>query len=401
MHSRFLNTTRTIFAQPRFPGLLVSTLVMGIALSFFSPFISTWGTQEVGMSPPAFSLFMTLTSLCGIVCGTTLGRLSDTHFSRRHILILSAIGGALGYFGYAQLRNPILLCFVGCTVLALSAGSFAQLFAHVREEYHSSTGPSIAPGLMMSVLRIGFSFAWTVGPATGSVILVAFGFRGLFSVAALLWCLFLVGIFLFVPHRERPKRESSSPQDSIWKILKRPDVSISFTAFVVLFAAMSINMMNLPLAIIHELGGSNRDFGIVFGIGPLVEIPMMIWFGLLAARGHQTKLIRLGFLLAILYFVGLSFSHAIWQVYLLQIVSGTLISINSNVGITYFQDLMPDQPGLTTALFSNSMAAGNLIGVLSFGFVVQSAGYRGVFIACAALSFVASLIIFLNRAKET
>ena len=185
---------------------------MGIAASFFSPFISTWGTQEVGMTPLQFSLFMTLTSLSGIVFGTMLGRLSDTKVARKHILILSSMGGSLGYFGYAQVRDPLLLCAIGCTVLALSSGSFAQLFAHVREEFGKPDKPSVAPGIMMSVLRVAFSFAWTVGPATGSAILVIFGFRGLFSTAALLWVVFLIGVLIFVPLRNglRPVMKRSS-----------------------------------------------------------------------------------------------------------------------------------------------------------------------------------------------
>ena len=184
------------------------------------------------------------------------------------------------------------------------------------------------------------------------------------------------------------------------KVLKNRNVAIAFIAFVVIFGSLTVNMMNLPLAIIHELGGSKRDFGIVFGIGPLVEIPMMIWFGFLASRGHQTRLVQFGFILAILYFVGLSFSTAVWHIYLLQILSGVLISINANIGITFFQDLVPDQPGLTTALYSNAMATGNLIGMLSFGVIVEASGYHGVFVTCAVLSVIATAIIMFFRQES-
>ena len=74
-----------------------------------------------------------------------------------------------------------------------------------------------------------------------------------------------------------------------------------------------------------------------------------------------------------------------------------MIAINANVGITFFQDLVPDQPGLTTALYSNSMATGNLVGVLSFGFVVEWISYRGVFYFCVALSLIALAIIRFYR----
>lgn len=397
MLSRFFNTARTMRRQPNFIGLLGGTLSLGLAYSFFSPFISTWGTEAVGMSPSGFSVFMTCTSVCAILVGTVLGRLSDTHLARRHVMIMAALGGALGYAGYAYIRNPYLLGMVGCVILSFSAGAFSQLFAHVREEYRSQHGDPLEPGLIMSVVRVCFSFSWTVGPAVGAVIVVAYGFEGLFSCAAALWGLFLLGVIFFVPFRPRPKITTSNKSDSIWHTFRRMDVVICFTSFTVLLASQAINMMNLPLAILHELGGTERDFGIVFGIGPLVEVPMMLWFGHLSSLGHQLKLIRLGFVLALLYFIGLSFATEPWHVYLLQIVSGVMISISSNVAIVFFQDLMPSQPGLATALYSNAQAAGNLLGVLSFGFLVEGFGYRGVFYACTGLALLSFIMILQYR----
>jgi len=370
-----------------------------MAFSFFAPFISTWGTEEVGMSPSSFSLFMTCTSLAAICCGTILGRLSDTILARRTVLLVGATGGSLGYLGYAFIRDPMLLGLTGCTILALASGCFSQLFAHVREEYRNPVGGGVEPGMLMSVVRVSFSFAWTVGPAAGSVFLVAFGFEGLFTAAAALWLVFLCGVIFFVPHRPRPSKALRVKTDSIWKTFRRADVLISFIAFAFLLGSQSINMMNLPLAIIHTLHGTERDFGIVFGIGPLVEVPMMLWFGHLSSRGYQMRLIRLGFILSVFYFVCLSLATEPWHVYILQVLSGTIISISSNVAIVFFQDLLPSQPGLATALFSNSQAVGNLLGVLSFGFLVEGVGNRGVFMVCAGLSVVALALILLYRKK--
>jgi SET family sugar efflux transporter-like MFS transporter len=397
MLARFKTTARSMARQPNFMGLLGATLSLGMAFSFISPFISTWGTEAVKMSPSGFSLFMTCTSICAICAGTIMGRLSDTRLSRRHVLIVASLGGALGYVGYAFIRNPALLAVVGCLVLSLSAGAFSQLFAHVREEYRTTQGEPIEPGLMMSVVRVIFSFAWTMGPAVAAVIVVAFGFEGLYSAAALLWVLFLLGVIFFVPNRPRPKNVAHAKTDSVWHTFRRPDVVIVFTSFAVLAASQSINMMNLPLAIVHELGGKESDLGIVFGIGPLVEVPMMLWFGHLSTLGYQLKLIRWGFVLAILYFVGLSFATEPWHVYLLQIVSGVMVSITSNVAIVFFQDLMPSQPGLATALFSSAQSAGNLLGVLSFGFLVEGFGYRGVFYACTVLAIISFFMILRYR----
>ena len=399
MLSRFISDARSIRRQPRFLGLLGATLSLGMAFSFFAPFISTWGTEAVGMSPRAFSLFMTSTSICSILLGTIMARLSDTRLARRHVLIFAAIGGTLGYLGYAFIRNPSLLALVGCTILAISSGALAQLFAHVREEYRNPVGGAIEASLLMSVVRVSFSFAWTVGPAVGSVVLVAYGFEGLFSAAALLWAVFLVGVIIYVPLRPRPAKSFVDKQDSVWHTFKRPDVVLCFLAFTFLCASQSINMMNLPLAIVHTMGGTERDFGIVFGIGPLVEVPMMLWFGHLASRGYQLPLIKLGFALSLLYFAGLSMAAAPWHVYILQILSGIIIAITSNIAIVFFQDLLPSQPGLATSLFTNSQAVGNLMGMLSFGFLVEGFGHRGVFMACAGMSVLGLILILQYKPR--
>jgi SET family sugar efflux transporter-like MFS transporter len=236
-----------------------------------------------------------------------------------------------------------------------------------------------------------------VGPALGSLVLVAWRFEGLFTAASFLWALFLLGVLRFVPYRARPQMAPGSRTDSVWRTFRRRDILLSFLAFCAVLATVSLNLMNLPLAIIHTLGGNERDFGIVFGIGPVVEVPMMLWFSLLASRGYQLSLIRLGFLLALLYFCGLFLAREVWHVYLLQIVSGTMIAILTNISIVFFQDLLPGQPGLATALYSNAQAVGSLFGVLSFGFIVDSFGHRGVFMTCAGMTFLGLLLIMRYR----
>jgi len=397
MTSKLASTARAIARQPNFSGLLGATVCLGMAFSFFAPYISPWGTAEGGRSPSSFSGFMTCTSLCAIVCGTLLGRLSDTRVSRKTILVIAATGGALGYLGYGFFRNPLVLGFVGCTFLALSSGCFSQLFAHVREEYKNPVGGGLEPSMLMSLVRVCFSFAWTVGPALGAVILVATGFRGLYAAAAGLWLAFLAGVLFFVPNRPRHESVRVATGDSVWKTFRRGDVILCTAAFAFITASQSINMMNLPLAIIHTLHGTERDFGIVFGIGPLVEVPLMLWFGHLSSIGYQIRLIRLGFILSILYFACLCLATEPWHVYVLQLLSGTIISITSTVALVFYQDLLPGQAGLATALYTNAQACGNLLGVLSFGFLVEGVGNRGVFGVCALLSVLALGFILAYR----
>ncbi|MDP0499348.1 MAG: sugar efflux transporter [Verrucomicrobiota bacterium JB022] len=399
MLGRLVPVTRNLLRQPYLPGLLASTFALGTAFSFAAPFMSKWGLEEVGMSPTGFSLFMTLTSVSAMLTSVILGGLSDTAFSRRQMLIVGSLGGCLGFLGYALIREPIALAVVGCSLHALASICFAQLFSHVREIYQGGGKPNESSTFTMSVVRVCFSFSWTVGPAVGALMLVNFGFEGLFIAASCLYGFFLLGVLRYVPHRERIKPTQKPPPGAVWRNLKHPSLLRCFVVFAVVFAANAINMMNLPLALTRSLGGSERDFGIVFGIGPVVEIPLMLWFGHLAGKGYQLPLIKLGVGITLAYFVGLSFASAPWHVYLLQVLSGAAFAILTNVAILFFQDLMPRQVGLATSVFSNAQALGSLIGMFTFGFIVEAVGHQGAFVVCAGITLAALALIVPFRPK--
>lgn len=397
MH-RFLSLARLMVRQPAFAGLLAANFALGMAYSFVVPFMSLWGTTKIGMSPLVFSLFMTITALSAIVVSTVLARWSDSHLPRRVMLILGGSGGVIGYLAYGYLRNPIALVLVGCTALAVASVNFSQLFSHVRETFDEADVPDVDGSFLVSVVRVCFSIAWTVGPAIGAAMMDRYSFEGVFLGAAGLYFLFLIGVLTCVPNIPRPPGARTAIREPVWQVLTRRDILTSFSAFVLVFAAHAMNMMNLPLTVTRLLGGNAHNLGIIFGVGPVAEIPLMLWFGLLAARGHQMALIRIGAAATVAYFLALSLAQQPWHIYPIQILSGVSFAILTNVTILYYQDMLPGQAGLATNIFSNSSNLGNLLGYFSFGGLLQAFSYRGVFLSCAALTVVALILLLLLRA---
>jgi SET family sugar efflux transporter-like MFS transporter len=316
------------------------------------------------------------------------------------MLLLGASGGLLGYVGYALVIDPWILMVIGSTVLALGAVCFSQLFAYVRETFRAAENgeDDLSPAFLMSVVRVCFSFAWTVGPAIGAAMAATFGFRGVFLGAALLYLVFFAGVVRFVRFCPHPP-QAAEARPPIWRVLARGDIAAVFIAFLLFFAAHAMNMLNLPLMITQALGGTERHVGIVFGVGPLAEIPLMLWFGLLAARGHQLALIRIGAVASLAYFILLGFVGAPWHIYPLQILSGAAFAILTNVAILFYQDLLPRQTGLATALFGNAMHIGNLAGYLCFGALVGAVGQQRISVLAAALSTIPVIILVLYRGR--
>lgn len=394
---RFLAIFRSVVRQPGFAGLLAANFALGLAYSFVLPFMSMWGTLAVKMTPFAFGMFMTITSVSATVLSTLLAHWSDTQVARRTMLIIGGIGGVLGYWGYAYVQNPIALTIIGSIALGVASACFSQLFAHVRDELSRPENSAADQPFLMSLLRVFFSLAWTVGPAIGAIVMVHYSYRGIFLAAAGLYFVFLLGVFRFVPHRPHTAATREAPRESLGRVLARPVILAYFIGFVLLFAAFTMNMMNLPLLVTQQLGGTETQVGIIFGIAPVVEMPLMLWFGRLASRGHQVALIRFGVAIAVCYFFALTFVKAPWHIYPMQLLSAASIAVTTNIAITFFQDLVPGQTGVATTIYSNSFSVGGLLGYFAFGALLEPTGHRGVFVACTALSVVTLVIVMLHR----
>lgn len=420
---RSMAVTQAVLNQPGFLGVLSCAFALGMGFSFVSPFMSIWGTQHVGMRPLVFGIYMTIVALSAVTVSTTLARWSDTHIARKTMLLLGGAGGMLGYVGYAFVTNPWILICIGATALAVASVCFSQLFAHTREVFGGKDSaentedavetaivenPEIgtgevdrraSAGVLVSIVRVCFSLAWTVGPAIGAWMMVAFGFHGIFLGAASLYAVFFCGVVFFVPHRPRPAHARTAIREPVWRVISRGDIFAVFFAFLLNFAAHAMNMMNLPLLMTKVLGGTDRELGFAFCVGPVIEIPLMLWFGQLAARGHQLRLIRLGAITTVLYFVALSFAQKPWHVYPIQALSGASFAIMTNVAIMFFQDLLPGQAGLATTIFANAGNVGNLVGYFCFGALLEATGHRGVCLVSAVLGVVTLVILLLYRSR--
>src|SRR5690606_21494408 len=119
-------------------------------------------------------------------------------------------GGALGFCGYALLREPLILLIVGMTLVALASVCFSQLFATARERFAGEGTLAADAGVTLSVVRVCFSFSWTLGPAIAATIMAMKGFTALFLTAAALYALFVIGVIRFVPFQRRPSIPSAA-----------------------------------------------------------------------------------------------------------------------------------------------------------------------------------------------
>jgi SET family sugar efflux transporter-like MFS transporter len=79
-----------------------------------------------------------------------------------------------------------------------------------------------------------------------------------------------------------------------------------------------------------------------------------------------------------------------------QAVRAVAIGIVGCLGIGYAQSVLQGRVGAAAALFANSVNAGLLLSGLGTGALAEAFGYRALFVACAGLSILGLLILFLQ-----
>ncbi len=388
---------RPLFLQRDFRVVLVLNILLGLAYSFVVPFMSMFGTIEAGMSPGAFSVFMTCTAVAGIGFGTVLAHYSDVRYSRRSMLLLGSASGAIGYIGFAFVRDYAALLLIGALVLGISSITFSQVFALAREHLGRSGLPKAEGPFYMNAFRMFFALSWTVGPAIASWMMVAFSYTGLFLAAAACFAAFFGTAWFFVPASPRalPSAGTAPRSESVVTVLRRPDVFAHFAGFVLIFASGTIGMMNLPLLAIQDLGGNEHHVGIIYSIAPVFELPLMLYFGLLASRQDPARIIRLGVFIAIAYYALLAVVRAPWHIYPIQVLSAAVVAVTSGVAITYFQNYLPHHPGSATNLYATAQRIGSTLGYLLFGTLSGNFGHRGVFIGCTLFSALSLALLYV------
>ncbi len=387
-----------VFRIPTFPVLFLINTIFGFSLSFFAPFSSLFGIDEVGMSNAGFGIFMTVMAIGGVLISSYIAKRSDTRTSRRKLLLITSLTGVLGYALFAILRDYFALMITAFFLLGTTAASVPQLWAYARDALKAANIPSEETPFIMNVLRMFFALAWTVGPAVGAWLLVIIGFKGLFlCVSAAYFFAFMTILFFLkeVPKQATPSKESLA----VRKHLARPHILSYLVAALLLAAAMNIHMLNVPQFVTKVLHGSEMDVGYIFSVPPIFEVPFMIAVGILATKMDNGLLVKIGFFIATIYFILFSFVSETWQIYPLQILSAAQVSITAGIAISYFQDFIPEAQGTATTLYMNSTQIGQTLGYLTFGFVSEFIHYENLIVIYAVLAGI-GFVLLLFFAKE-
>ena len=356
------------------------------------PFLALFFVGQLHVAQPVFALFLVVNTVGGVLINQALGRASDRRGGYRAAALWPALPSVVGYALFALLRTPTVLLVLGSLFLSVNAAVFSQLFALLRRTVAGTPGQRrLNP---VTLARSLFSLGWVVGPAVASVAVARAGFPALFLSAA--------GMFLLVVLAVQRVRDPAIPQ----RAAARPEAPPTLrpfapicAAYMTVTAATSLGTISLPLLATTSIGASVPQTGLAFSIGALLEIPLILAFGSLGTRWPRATLLSLGMGLYLVYFLLLSGAHSIQAVYVAQAVGAVPTALLLGTGMLYFQELAPQHPGFSTALYSNITKLGTVVGQLLFGGLTLIASYRQVFVLAGILSLLGAIWFTLVTRK--
>ena len=373
-------------------NFLLIAFLTGIASAFQTPTLSLFLSQEINASPFFVGLFYSANAIIGIILSQILAKYSDRHDDRRKIMIYCCLIAVAGCLLFAYNRNYYVLILLGTTLLGLGSASNPQSFALARE-YAESNGKEAV--MFTTIMRTQISLAWIVGPPLSFFIALNWGFDYMYLVAgsAFLLC---TGVSRLLP-KISPQRAAQKLQ-VLANTAPRQSVIYLFIANLLLWTCNSMYLINMPLFVINELHLDKELAGTLMGTAAGLEIPVMIIAGYLTQYFGKKSLMLLAMFAGFIFYIGMLFATQTWQLLILQGFNAVLIGIVATIGMLYFQDLMPNQMGSATTLFSNAAKASWIIGGPIAGAIAEIWHYHSVFYLAIVLILVS--IGCLNQVKS-
>ncbi len=383
---------------PGFVRLGSASLVLGLAHSLALPYLSLFALTEAHLSPRQLGAYLLVSAISNVPVTAWLGRLSDRGFGRKRAVVLSLACAIVGYAALSQLRSFWALLLNTVLLLALGRAAFAQMFALARARFESTGVPDLT--LAINTMRMFLSVAWVLGPALGAVLVAQIHFQGLYLVIAALHLLILVMVWpVDAPAAPAIARGGGT---AVLRYVARPAIAATVVAFGLLFMCASLNMIVFPLYVVETLGGTAGDVGGLLGLCAGLEIPLMVGSALAAGRLGKRRLIVASAFLYGAYFFWVAAVRRPWPLYPAQLVNATVVSIVMGLGMSYFQDQLPGEPGVSTALYANAMTLGSVLSGLLFAALAGPFGHRGVLVVGAACCLLAcALLALAHRNLQT
>lgn len=394
---------RDLFQIQNYKLFLFNMTLLGMAVSLTAPFLVIFMTETHGMPTSTYGIFMALVAVGSFLMNTVIGRKSDQlAFDRKYLIIAALVMMVIAFSGFLVIGNVWFLAPAYILFASLGAPAMPQLYASARESINAYRS-SIAV-MANTVLRSMFSFGFLFGPLIGSVLLGIYGFQGLFSGTVIMFIIVLGLSFLIEPATNRKEQKSdveimNYEEPKAPNLLKNMPLLLPFVAFIMLHVGQWMYLLNMPLYVTNYLDEPESAVGILASLCAGLEVPLMITIGYIAGRiSSKTLLIIAGFT-GSMYFLSIGIFNDFTAMVVGQLPLALFLAVLLGLGISYFQDLLPQFPGYASTLFANAMIVGQLLGNLLGGVAGDMVGVENTFFISGGFLFIAFILFFFTKSE--
>lgn len=390
-----------------FAAFLIGTFIVGIAGALQAPTLSRFLSYEVKASPIFVGLFYSINAIASIIGSFWLAKYSDKKGQRRNIVIFCCFMGILNSITFAFTRHYFILVLSSLFFASLASAAMPQIFALARE-YALKTGRNVVA--FNSLIRAQLSLAWVIGPPLSFALAINYGFTTMYLSSVSMYVVAIIIIVLFLPlvarnqgnatvaassadnaSTDRASISNASANSSDDSILKNSSIVFLFLATVCMWTANIMYIIDMPLYVDKVLHLSDSFPGLLMGIAAGIEIPIMLIAGYLVPYVGKRNLMLLAVVFGAMFYLGLIFFQSATALLVLQLFNALFIGIVANIGIIYFQDLLPTRVGVASTLFNNGVTCSVIIGGMIQGFIADNYGHEIIYyvaLAMIILSFI-------------
>jgi MFS transporter, SET family, sugar efflux transporter len=340
---------------------------------------------EFSRSATQIGLFGALLTAVGIVVSVTVGAVSDRLRSRGPLVLFACAATAAGYVLLACAQGPRML-YAAILPLGHGAVASAQILAHGRTVFARASGgkSEVSNARLRSFLSVGF----VLGPALGSALLVRFGARTTFMIAAAFAV--LLGLFAnrMMAESTLPSKSADTPAAalSLFRVL-------TYVVAIVGIVAGDIYRASFLSVFLHETFGVSAPFAVqVFSVGPFFNLLFMPLAGRAADRWGSARVLRVGGACGVAWMVAAATS-GLAIVLASQVVYSIYVSTIYTIGLAKGHEVSGGRAGLGASLFSGAVGLASLAANLGGGWLADHLSLRQPFGVAAIMCLCGTVLL--------
>lgn len=385
---------------------VVNMFLLGMGIAVTVPYLVLFATKELGMTTTQYGLLLALAAISQFTVNSIIARFSDTyHINRKYLIIIALFMGAMGFSIYFYIHQIWLFIVLYAVFQGLFAPAMPQLYASARESINISSSKDRAK-FANTVLRSMFSLGFLFGPFIGAQLISFKGNAGLFggTVSIILFTLILQVFFYRNLHIKHQVKQQVIDQQHVEKtapnMFKDKTLLVPFIAFILLHIGQWMYTMNMPLFVTDYLKESEPHVGYLASACAGLEVPFMIILGIVSSKLQTRTLLIYGAIFGGLFYFSIGIFKNFYMMLVGQIFLALFLAVLLGIGISYFQDILPDFPGYASTLFANAMVIGQLCGNLLGGVMSHWVGLENVFFVSASAILIGLILIYFTKDQQ-